>query len=161
MLIKKDYIKRFGKINLPKLKKIVINFGIKNNPKIIVDYFFYVLIISGQLPQVTKAKKPIANFKLKANTPIGCKVTLTSSAASSFLFKLATWGFSRQDSGIKGTLTKDGVLNIGLKNFNYIPDLISTYDIQKLMTGMDISIHCNNNNIIENKFIFGSYLKCF
>ena len=75
-------VKKFGYKNVmevPKLDKIVINMGIgeaKDNAKVLDSAVRDLEIISGQKAVLTKAKKSIANFKLREGMPIGCKVTL-------------------------------------------------------------------------------------
>lgn len=75
-------IKKFGYKNImevPKLEKIIINMGIgeaKENAKILDSAVRDMEIISGQKAVLTKAKKSIANFKLREGMAIGCKVTL-------------------------------------------------------------------------------------
>ena len=78
-------------MEIPKLDKIVINMGLgeaKDNAKAIDSAVSDMAIISGQKPIVTKAKKSIANFKLRAGMPIGCKVTLRGEKMYSFASKL-------------------------------------------------------------------------
>ena len=63
----------------PKLEKIVINMGVgeaKDNPKVLESAVSDLTIITGQKPVLTRAKKSVANFKIRENMPIGCKVTL-------------------------------------------------------------------------------------
>jgi hypothetical protein len=64
---------------VPRLEKVVINMGVgegKENPKILDFATADLQAIAGQRPVITRAKKSIANFKLRENVPIGCKVTL-------------------------------------------------------------------------------------
>ena len=66
-------------MEVPKIEKIVINMGLgeaKENSKAMDGAVNDMTIIAGQKPVITKAKKSIANFKLRAGMPIGCKVTL-------------------------------------------------------------------------------------
>ena len=66
-------------MQIPKLDKIVVNIGLgeaKDNPKVIDAALSDLTIITGQKPVVTKAKKSIANFKLRQGMSIGVKVTL-------------------------------------------------------------------------------------
>ena len=66
-------------MQIPKLDKIVINVGAgeaKENAKAIDSIMTDMAAITGQCPQVCKAKKSVANFKLRAGMPIGVKVTL-------------------------------------------------------------------------------------
>ncbi len=73
---------KFGYKNvmeIPKLDKIVVNMGVgeaKDNPKVLEAAVSDLTIITGQKPILTRAKKSIANFKIRENMPIGCKVTL-------------------------------------------------------------------------------------
>ena len=75
-------IEKFGYKNImqvPKLNKIVINMGVgeaKDNSKVLDSAVKDLEIIAGQKAVVTKAKKSIANFKIREGLPIGCKVTL-------------------------------------------------------------------------------------
>ena len=94
-IIRPNLMKEFGLKNInqvPKLKKIVLNMGlgedvIKDKKKIesaIED----LKLISGQMPIVTKSKKAIANFKIKENMPIGCKVTIRKKRMYEFVDRL-------------------------------------------------------------------------
>ena len=75
-------MEKFGYKNImeiPKLDKIVINMGVgeaKENPKGLEKAVEEMEMISGQKPVITKAKKSVANFKLREGMPIGAKVTL-------------------------------------------------------------------------------------
>ena len=63
---------------VPRLEKVVINMGVgegKENPKVLDFATADLQAITGQKPVITRAKKSIANFKLRENVPIGCKVT--------------------------------------------------------------------------------------
>ena len=74
-------IEKFGYKNImevPKLEKIVINMGVgeaKDNQKILEAAVNDLSIIAGQKPILTRAKKSVANFKIRENMPLGCKVT--------------------------------------------------------------------------------------
>ena len=80
--IKDAMIKKFGYKNVmevPKLEKIVINMGVgeaKENAKVLDSAVRDLEIISGQHAVTTKARKSVANFKIREGMPIGCKVTL-------------------------------------------------------------------------------------
>ena len=80
--IKDAMIKKFGYKNpmeVPKLDKIVVNMGVgeaKENAKVLEAAVKDMETITGQKAVTTKAKKAIANFKIRENMPIGCKVTL-------------------------------------------------------------------------------------
>src|SRR3972149_6106465 len=77
---------------VPRLRKIVINMGVgegKENAKVLDFATADLQAITGQKPVVTRAKKSIANFKLRANAPIGCKVTLRGARMYEFMDRLA------------------------------------------------------------------------
>ena len=75
-------VKKFGYKNImevPKFDKIVVNIGVgeaKENAKVLESAVRDLEVITGQKPVVTKAKKSIANFKIREGMAIGCKVTL-------------------------------------------------------------------------------------
>ena len=78
-------------MQLPKLDKIVVNMGVGDatgNSKLLDAAVADLKVITGQQPIVTKAKKAIAGFKVRAGQPIGCKVTLRGESMYNFLDKL-------------------------------------------------------------------------
>lgn len=88
-------MKRFGYKNImqvPKIEKIVLNVGVgresADNPKVIDFAVNDLMMISGQRPIVTKARKSIAGFKLREGRPIGVKVTLRGQRMYDFLYRL-------------------------------------------------------------------------
>ena len=86
--------KKFGYKNVmqvPKLDKIVINMGVgeaKDNAKALESAVRDMEIIAGQKPVVTKAKKSVANFKIREGLAIGCKVTLRGDKMYEFADRL-------------------------------------------------------------------------
>src|SRR6266566_4935955 len=83
---------------VPRLQKIVINMGVgegKENAKVMDFAVADLQLISGQKPVVTRAKKSIANFKLRENSPIGCKVTLRGARMYEFLDRLVNVALPR------------------------------------------------------------------
>ena len=87
-------IEKFGYKNImqvPKLNKIVINMGVgeaKDNSKVLDSAVKDLEIIAGQKAVITKAKKSIANFKIREGLPIGCKVTLRGEKMYDFADRL-------------------------------------------------------------------------
>lgn len=78
-------------MEVPKLEKIVVNMGVgdaTSNSKLLDAAVADLMTITGQKPVVTKAKKAIAGFKIRAGQPIGCKVTLRGENMYNFLDKL-------------------------------------------------------------------------
>ena len=129
-------------MEIPKLDKIVINMGLgeaKDNAKAIDSAVSDMAIITGQKPIVTKAKKSIANFKLRAGMPIGCKVTLRGEKMYSFASKLINISLPRvRDFRGVSAESFDGRGNytLGLKEQLMFPEI--QYDKIDKIRGMDI-----------------------
>jgi len=127
---------------VPRLEKIVINMGVgegKENAKVLDFATADLEAITGQKPVVTRAKKSIANFKLRENVPIGCKVTLRGPRMYEFLDRLVNVALPRVRD-FKGVPPKafDGRGNyaLGLKEQVIFPEI--TYDKVDKLRGMDI-----------------------
>jgi large subunit ribosomal protein L5 len=127
---------------VPRLEKIVINMGVgegKENPKVLDFATSDLAAITGQKPVVTRAKKSIANFKLRENVPIGCKVTLRGPRMYEFLDRLVNVALPRVRD-FKGVPPRafDGRGNyaLGLKEQVIFPEI--TYDKVDKLRGMDI-----------------------
>ena len=99
--IREQMMKKFGYKNImqvPKLDKIVVNMGIgeaRENEKILEAATRDMATITGQKPVITKAKKSIANFKIREGMPIGCKVTLRGDRMYEFLDRLVNLALPR------------------------------------------------------------------
>ena len=138
---------KFGYKNvmeIPKLDKIVINMGLgdcKDNAKAFEMAINELTTIAGQKPMVTKAKKSIANFKLREGMPIGTKVTLRGDRMYYFLDKLMNIALPRVRDfrGVSATAF-DGRGNyaLGLKEQLIFPEI--EYDKVDKVQGMDIII---------------------
>jgi large subunit ribosomal protein L5 len=129
---------------VPRLEKIVINMGVgegKENPKVLDFATADLGAIAGQKPVVTRAKKSIANFKLRENVPIGCKVTLRGPRMYEFLDRLVNVALPRVRD-FKGVPPKafDGRGNyaLGLREQVIFPEI--TYDKVDKLRGMDIIV---------------------
>ncbi len=127
---------------VPRLEKIVINMGVgegKENAKVLDFATADLAAITGQKPVVTRAKKSIANFKLRENVPIGCKVTLRGPRMYEFLDRLVNVALPRVRD-FKGVPPKafDGRGNyaLGLKEQVIFPEI--TYDKVDKLRGMDV-----------------------
>jgi len=87
-------MKKFGyknKLAVPKIEKVVVNIGLgeaKENAKVLEHATNDMATITGQKPVVTKAKKSVSAFKLRAGMPIGCKVTLRGDKMYNFVDRL-------------------------------------------------------------------------
>jgi large subunit ribosomal protein L5 len=129
---------------VPRLAKIVVNMGVgeaKDNAKVLDHAVADLSTISGQKPVVTKAKKSIANFKIREGMPIGAKVTLRGARMYEFLDRLVNVALPRVRD-FKGVSPKafDGRGNyaLGLKEQIIFPEIV--YDKVDKVRGMDVII---------------------
>ena len=138
-------ITKFGYKNVmqvPKLDKIVINMGVgeaKENAKILEAAINDLEIISGQKVVITKAKKSIANFKLREGMPIGCKVTLRGTRMYEFADRLINLALPRvRDFRGVNPNAFDGRGNfaVGIKEQLIFPEI--EYDKVDKVRGMDV-----------------------
>lgn len=137
--------KKFGYKNImqvPKLEKIVINMGVgeaKENKKALDTAIADLEIISGQKAVVTRAKKSVANFKLREGMPIGCKVTLRGERMYEFADRLINLALPRvRDFRGVSQNSFDGRGNyaLGIKEQLIFPEI--EYDKVDKVRGMDI-----------------------
>lgn len=140
-------MKRFGYSNpmmVPKMSKIVVNMALseaKDDIKILDNAMKEIAAITGQRPKMTRAKKSIANFKLRAGQPIGCKVTLRGDMMYEFYDRLITIAAPRiRDFRGLPTNSFDGRGNytFGLEEQVVFPEI--DYDDVDMIKGMDITI---------------------
>lgn len=131
-------------MEVPRVEKIVINMGIGEaiaNPKVLDEAVAELAQITGQAPVVTKAKKSIANFKLREGMPIGCKVTLRKEKMYEFLDKLMNISLPRvRDFRGVSTTSFDGRGNytLGVKEQLIFPEI--DFDKVNKVRGMDIVV---------------------
>ena len=129
-------------MEIPKLDKIVINVGAgeaKDNSKAIDAIMTDLSQITGQRPQVCKAKKSVANFKLREGMPIGVKVTLRGERMYEFLDRLFNVALPRVRDfrGINAnSFDGRGNYNMGIKEQLIFPEI--DYDKIDKVRGMDI-----------------------
>ncbi len=128
----------------PKLEKVVINMGLgeaRDNPKILEGAVNELELIAGQRPVITKAKKSIANFKLREGMNVGAKVTLRGERMYYFLDKLMNIALPRVRDfrGVSAT-SFDGRGNyaLGIKEQLIFPEI--EYDKVDSIKGLDIII---------------------
>jgi len=138
---------RFGyknRMEVPRLDKIVINMGVgeaTQDKKKVETAAAEMQVISGQKPVITKAKKSIAQFKLREGMPIGCKVTLRRERMYEFLDRLVTVALPRvRDFRGLNPKSFDGRGNyaLGLKEQIVFPEI--NYDQIDKVRGMDVIV---------------------
>ena len=127
---------------VPRLEKIVLNMGLgdcKDNPKGLESAVNDMAVIAGQKPVVTKAKKSVANFKVREGMNVGCKVTLRQARMYEFADKLFSIALPRVRD-FRGVSKKsfDGRGNyaMGIKEQLMFPEI--DYDSIDKIRGMDI-----------------------
>ncbi|MBE7030004.1 MAG: 50S ribosomal protein L5 [Ruminococcaceae bacterium] len=143
--VKKALMDKFGyksPMQIPKLEKIVINIGVgeaKDNAKALESAVADLAAITGQQPIITKAKKSVANFKVREGMNIGCKVTLRSDRMYEFLDRLFTVALPRVRDfrGINpNAFDGRGNYSLGIREQLIFPEI--DYDKIDKVRGMDI-----------------------
>ena len=131
-------------MEVPRVEKVVLNMRVGDavsDPRQIDKAVEELTLITGQRPLVTRAKKSIANFKLRAGVAIGAKVTLRGARMYDFLDKLFNVALPRLKD-FKGISERAfdgrGNLNIGMKEQLIFPEI--EYDKVEKIRGMDITI---------------------
>lgn len=130
-------------MQVPKLEKIVINMGVgeaKDNSKVLDTAISDLETISGQKAVVTRAKKSVANFKLREGQPIGCKVTLRGEKMYEFIDRFFNLALPRVRDfrGINpNAFDGRGNYSVGIKEQLIFPEI--DYDKIDKVRGMDIS----------------------
>lgn len=130
-------------MQIPKLDKVVVNVAAgeaKENTKVIDAIMTDLAAITGQKPVVCRAKKSVANFKLREGMPIGVKVTLRGEKMYEFVYKLFNVSFPRVRDfrGINGnSFDGKGNYSTGIKEQLIFPEI--EYDKIDKVRGMDIN----------------------
>ena len=133
-----------NKMAVPKIEKVVVNVGLgeaKENAKAIESASNDITIITGQKPIVTKAKKSVANFKLRQGMPIGVKVTLRGEKMYSFVDRVINVALPRvrDFQGVSGeAFDGRGNYTLGIREQIIFPE-ISYENIDKIR-GMNVII---------------------
>jgi large subunit ribosomal protein L5 len=150
--------KRFGFTNqmaIPKVKKITVNIGMGEasaNVKLLDTAAAELGQITGQKPVITRAKKSIANFKIRQGMPIGCMVTLRGERMYEFLDRLSSVVFPRVRD-FKGlppsSFDGRGNYTIGLKDQLVFPEI--DYTRVDKIKGMNITITTSARNDEEGR----------
>ena len=129
-------------MEVPKLEKVTINMGLgeaKDNAKVMESAVEEIALISGQKPVITKAKKSIANFKVRQGMPVGAKVTLRGDNMYNFIDKLFNVSLPRvrDFKGVsKNSFDGRGNYSMGIKEQLIFPEI--NYDKVDMIKGMNI-----------------------
>ena len=159
-----DLMTQFGYgsvMQVPRITKITLNMGVSEavaDKKIMDNAVGDMTRIAGQKPVVTKAKKPIAGFKIREGYPIGCMVTLRGSRMYEFLDRLVTVALPRVRDfrGISGrAFDGRGNYNIGVKEQIIFPEI--EYDKVDALRGLYISITTTAKSDDEAKALLTAF----
>ena len=151
-------IQTFGYKNImqvPKLDKVVLNMGLGeaiHNIKLLDSASEELMIISGQKPVITRARKSIAAFKLREGMPIGCTVTLRRRGMYGFYYKLVNIALPRVRDfrGLSGkAMDGHGNYTLGVKEHIIFPEI--DYDKIDKIKGLNITVVTTANTDEEGK----------
>ncbi len=147
-------------MEVPELEKIVVNMGIGDageDADLLDQAVESLRTITGQEPVVTRAKKSVANFKIRKGMPIGCKVTLRGESMYEFLYKLVNVALPRVRDfrGVSAnSFDGRGNYSLGIDNYTVFPEL-SVDEVDKIL-GMDVTVVTNAETDEEAKELLSS-----
>jgi len=140
---------------VPKLEKIVVNMGVGEaaaNPKLLEKASEELGLITGQKPSIRRARKSIANFKLRAGQPIGCTVTLRGERMWEFFDRLVSVSLPRVRD-FKGISNKAfdgrGNYSLGIREQIIFPEV--DYDKVERITGINVTVCTTATNDAESR----------
>jgi large subunit ribosomal protein L5 len=148
-------------MQVPRLEKLCINMGVGEaiNDKTAMEQALNDMrLISGQQPVVTKARKSVAGFKIRAGWPIGCKVTLRRARMYEFLERLIHVAIPRirDFRGISDkVIDAQGNLSIGINEQLIFPEI--SYDDKEVIRGLDISIVTSTTNAAHTRALLAAF----
>ena len=156
--------KQFGyksSMEVPRITKIVLNMGVGDatgDKKLLDNAAGDMQKISGQKPVITKAKKAIANFKIREGYPIGCMVTLRQERMYEFLDRLVSISLPRVRD-FRGLSARSfdgrGNFNMGVKEQIIFPEI--EYDKIDMIRGLNISIATTAKSDAEAKALLAAF----
>ncbi len=148
-------------MQIPSISKIVVNMGCgeaSQNSKLIEGALTDMIAITGQKPVVTRARKSIANFKLRDGMPVGCRVTLRGDRMWEFMDRLVNVALPRIRD-FKGVSPKSfdgrGNFTLGIKEQIIFPEI--QYDKVDKVRGMDITICTTANTNDEGRALLKKF----
>ncbi len=151
--VRPHLMKTFGLstvMQVPKIEKVTLNIGLgnaKENKKALQAALDELMLITGQKPVITKAKKDVSNFKIRKGFPVGCKVTLRKDYMYEFLERLCAIALPRTRD-FRGLSNKSfdgqGNYSFGIKEQIVFAEI--DYDKVDSVTGMDVIITTSADN---------------
>ena len=160
----KQLMEQFGyksSMQVPRIEKIVLNMGVGEavaDKKVMDNAVADMAKIAGQKPLVTKARKSIAVYKVRAGYPVGCKVTLRGRRMYEFLDRLVSIAMPRIRD-FRGVSSRafdgSGNYNVGVKEQIIFPEI--EYDKIDAIRGMNITVTTNAKNDAEAKALLAAF----
>jgi large subunit ribosomal protein L5 len=159
-----ELMKKFGYktvMQVPRIRKITLNMGVgeaASDKKILDNAVGDMIRLAGQKPVLTKSRKSIAGFKIRAGVPIGCMVTLRGARMYEFLDRLVSIAIPRirDFRGISfRAFDGRGNYNLGVKEQIIFPEI--EYDKIDALRGMNISIATTAKTDDEAKALLGAF----
>lgn len=151
-------------MQVPELKKIVVNMGVKDvlvhDKKYILTGLVSLERITGQRPTVNRAKKSVAAFHVKESTIVGCKVSLTGEPMYAFLDKLVHIVLPRVKDLKVSTLKnfdRRGNLSLGISDLMVFPEIESEYGKIPKFYGIDINFITSASNDNEGLMLLSGF----
>ena len=148
-------------MQVPRIKKITLNMGVgetTSDKKVLDNAVADMTKIAGQKPVITKSRKSIANFKIRANFPVGCMVTLRGARMYEFLDRLVNIAIPRiRDFRGVSNRAFDGRGNysLGIKEQIIFPEI--EYDKIDVLRGMDIAINTTAKTDDEARALLAAF----
>ena len=142
-------------IQVPRLEKIVVNIGLgeaTQNPKLLERASEELGLITGQKPVIRRARKSVANFKLRQGQPIGCMVTLRGNRMWEFFDRLMSVSLPRVrdfKGGSPKAFDGRGNYSLGIREQIIFPEV--DYDKVERITGLNVTIVTSAKNDAEGK----------
>jgi len=138
---------------IPRLEKLVINSGVDGGAEknVIADLAKDITLITGQKPIITKARKSVANFKLRQGMPIGVKVTLRGHNMYEFLYRLIAIALPtiRDFRGVPVRFDGKGNYNLGIGDVTVFPEI--NVETHRTHPGFDIAFVTTANTDEEGR----------
>lgn len=162
--VAKELAQKFGyksPMQVPRIQKIVLNMGVGEavaDKKIMENAVGDMMKIAGQKPLVTKARKAIANFKIREGYPVGCKVTLRGARMYEFLDRLVNIALPRVRDfrGISArSFDGRGNYNMGVKEQIIFPEI--EYDKIDALRGLNITISTTAKSDDEARALLAAF----
>ena len=162
--VAKDLTQQFGyksPMQVPRIEKIVLNMGVGEavaDKKIMDNAVADMTKIAGQKPLVTKARRSVANFKIRDGYPVGCKVTLRGARMYEFLDRLVSVAMPRirDFRGISArSFDGRGNYNMGVKEQIIFPEI--EYDKIDAIRGMNITISTTARTDAEGRALLAAF----